>query len=356
LLAATIFAMSRWLGLQVGAAEGKEGGRALGISEPTTSQVTSNLHQLSAKKDGLKQLEDDLFKPLKKTFSPQDSLDGVLVRPTRPSGGTVIPSKKVKELLEKQRDWVFMSPEELTAGPTVEEIFNIPDFGPDGLQKKKLSPMERYYFNQLDPSSVTNYTKLRERDRKGRYSSTTTKDEEDETDSNDDSKPPARSGDREGNVKRFFEPDPEKTDPNAPPDHGTLSDIFGLGLTKPSPELTKAQNSRMDEFKQMLGLPSTPASVEAFRALSGLAEPAPKLANPFGSGGGSLSPPLPTALGSPFGAINPAPGAGTLPDMNWKGLDQPNFSQPSLAPAMPKVDLPSLTPPAPNFNLPKRAF
>jgi len=358
LLASTVFAGSGWLTWQVGAAEGKEGARALGISEPTTSEVTSNLHQLNAKRDGLKQLEEDLFKPLKKTFSPENSLEGVLMGPTRPSGGTVIQSKKVKELLERQKDWVFMSPEDLTAGPTAEEIFNITEYGRDGLEKKKLSPMERYYFNGLEHKGATNSAKLRERDRKGHYyGSTGMREEGEEADSNEESKHSGKSGEREDRLNRFFEPDPEKSEQSATAGHGTFSDIFGLGLTKPSPEWTKAQNSRMEEFKQMLGLPPTPASgVEAFRALNGIAEPMPKLANPFGGPDGSLSPPQSSGFGSPFGTISPAPGAGALPAMNWKGLDQPAFGQPSLTPAMPKVELPNLTPPAPNFNVPRRAF
>src|SRR2546422_260433 len=81
---------------RVEAAEGKSDARAIAISEPAASVVNSDLHQLGDKKDGLKQLEDDLFKPIKKTFSPKGSLEGVLLVPpqTRTSNRTIPQTKK----------------------------------------------------------------------------------------------------------------------------------------------------------------------------------------------------------------------------------------------------------------------
>ena len=38
-----------------------------------------------------------------------------------------------------------MSPEDLLAGPTVEEILKTPQFGPDGQEKEELPALERYY-------------------------------------------------------------------------------------------------------------------------------------------------------------------------------------------------------------------
>ena len=125
-------------------AGGKQRGRPIEFSEPRSDEVTTNLHQLTSKKDGLKQLEEDLYKPLQ-SFAPKSSLEGVAAPPARPPAGPVIQSKRAKELLERRKNWVFMSPEDLLAGPTVEEILKSPRYEADGQEKKELPPLERYY-------------------------------------------------------------------------------------------------------------------------------------------------------------------------------------------------------------------
>ena len=117
-LGATILVLS---GLLVCNAQpgGKQRGRPIEFSVPRSDEVTTNLHQLMSKPDGLKQLEEDLYKPLQ-LFAPQSSLDGVVALPTRPPPTPVIQNKRVKEMLERRKNWVFMSPEDLLAAPTVE--------------------------------------------------------------------------------------------------------------------------------------------------------------------------------------------------------------------------------------------
>ena len=100
---------------------GRQRGRSIEFSEPKSDEVTTNLHQLTSKKDGLKQLEEDLYAPLQ-MFTPKSSLEGVAAPLPRPPAGSVIQSKRAKELLERRKNWVFMTPEDLLAGPTVEEI------------------------------------------------------------------------------------------------------------------------------------------------------------------------------------------------------------------------------------------
>src|ERR1039457_4562947 len=88
-------------GLLVCSAEAgeKERGRPIEFSVPKSDEVTTNLHELTSKKDGLKQLEEDLYKPLQ-MFAPKSSLDGGVAPPVRPPAGSVIQSKRAKELLE----------------------------------------------------------------------------------------------------------------------------------------------------------------------------------------------------------------------------------------------------------------
>ena len=80
-LGAAVLAVS---GLLVCTAQagGKERGRSIEFSVPKSDEVTTNLHQLTSKKDGLKQLEEDLYQPLQ-NFGSESSLDGVAAPPPR---------------------------------------------------------------------------------------------------------------------------------------------------------------------------------------------------------------------------------------------------------------------------------
>src|SRR5512147_1595955 len=90
----------------------RQRGRPIEFSAPKSDEVTTNLHQLTSKKDGLKQLEEDLYKPLR-SFTPKSSLEGVVAPPARPPSPPVIQNKRVKELLERRKNWVFMTPKDL---------------------------------------------------------------------------------------------------------------------------------------------------------------------------------------------------------------------------------------------------
>ena len=123
---------------------GRPRGRPIEYSEPRSDEVTTNLHQLTIKEDGVKELEEDLYQPLR-SFTPQSSLDGVAA-PLPPSPAPpAIQSKRAKELLERRKNWIFARPEDLVAEPTLEEILKTPEYGKDGREKKQTPALERYY-------------------------------------------------------------------------------------------------------------------------------------------------------------------------------------------------------------------
>jgi len=332
---------------QLQAGEGKPAGRAIDISESATSEVTSNLHQLNVKQNSLKQLEEDLFKPLKKSFSPKSSLDAILVAPQmRPPVEQVVPSKKAREKMEREKNWVFMSPDEFVAGPTMEEIFNLPEYDADGQEKKPRSAVERYYdsMDRKAGGETNNKTAKRDRD-----DSRNTAQSRNETKSREDEHPRGDIRENDTAIKRLFESNLDKGSTAPGGSHGTFSDIFGLGQTKPSVEWTKAHNERLDEFKQMLGLPSPSAGTDPLKSLSGM-EPISTPLKSFGGGDSSLSSPLRPGFDFQSPAIKPLPSPAGLPGGTSLGL-------PSFAPAAaPRFEPPKVAPPLPNFNTPKRAF
>ena len=125
------------------AGQGAAGG-PLNFPCPESEEVTTNLQQLMGQPDDLKQLEEELYRPLQ-SLAPESSLDGVVDLPTRPPATSVVQNKRVKDLLERRKNWVFMSPEDLLAAPTVDEILKAPERGPDGKEQKELPAFERYY-------------------------------------------------------------------------------------------------------------------------------------------------------------------------------------------------------------------
>src|SRR6266480_2434053 len=206
-------------------------GRSIEFSEPRSAEVITNLNQLTSKKDGLKQLEEDLYRPLQ-TFAPKSSLDGFFDPPERPRSAITVPSKRAKELLERQRNWIFLDPDDLAAGPTAEQIFNIPEYDANGQEKKKLSVMERYFENEdRKRAGKTKASKSRTDDLFGLQKEPGSLDE---AGSKDDVKRSDEFSEREKALRKLFGSEPGSSP--APVVRGTLSDIFGLGEKTQSAE------------------------------------------------------------------------------------------------------------------------
>src|SRR5690349_10449727 len=70
--------------------------KAVLVPDEATSEVNSNAPQSGIKKDGLKQVEDDLNKSLKKQFTIKSSLDAVFVPPQTRLRRNPVPQTKKK--------------------------------------------------------------------------------------------------------------------------------------------------------------------------------------------------------------------------------------------------------------------
>ena len=343
--------MLAWSGLPAhGApAQGQPEGRVIELSEPASSEVTTNLQQLATKQYGLKELETDPFKPAK-PFKLENSLEAVTAPLIRQPSRPVVPSKKEMERRERQKNWVFMTPEELMAGPTPEEIFNLPEYGEDGQEKKKLSLVEQFY-NSLDRqrNSGNNNTNSRTGGPAGWRQQPVSRDEEAPP---EDAKPSGDVSEREQTLKKFFgsEADNKALAPAA--SRGTFSDIFGLGGNSPAPERTSEQKARMEEFKQLMGLPAFgDPRPDSFGALGGFTDPTRRPVNPMGGLDGFSGSARRNAFEAPLGAANPLFTPGGLVEVNGR-----SFAAPGLQFSAPKVEQPKTPPPGPAFTPPKRAF
>ena len=331
--------------------------KAVLVPDEATSEVNSNAPQTGIKKDGLKQVEDDLFKPLKKQFSLKSSLDAVFVPPQPRLRRDPVPqTKKEKEEEAEKREWVFLSPEEVASGPSIEEIFNVPEYGPDGLEKKKLSPMERYIEKMDKNGNGETNSNAQARDSKGYTAANQSRAKED-AELVERSKHPKKVEESSfERMQKLFSANSENTS-RIGASRGTVSDIFGTGDNKPSPEWTKGQKDRMDEFKQLSGF-SSPSSAttlgfDPFASAKGLSDPVAKTASPF-AGMDAATAPKSSSADPGWMKINPV----SVPDFgSSKGFGGPAFGGSSgFNPAPLRQDTFNLAPPSPTFTAPKRPF
>jgi hypothetical protein len=323
---------------------GRPRGRFIEFSEPRSDEVTTNLHQLTSRKDGLKQLEEDLYKPLQ-MFSPKSSLEGVVAPPPRPPAESVIQSKRVRELLERRKNWVFMTPEDLLAGPTVEDVLKTPQYDANGEEKKELPPMLAYYRRlAAKRASRDNLSQSGSDDLFGSPKSSKPRDQQG---SQDDSNLPA--GLRES-LRQLSESDTGADGFGQSGPRSTYSDTFGLEGNAPSKEQALAHRKYMDEYQSLLD-PSwqRPAAANPANPLLSFADAARPTGTPAAGLGGLPSLATHKGLEAQMDVTHPMLGSPGLPDVNAQALGLPR-----RAPASPTVESPKMI--APTFEAPKRAF
>jgi hypothetical protein len=327
-------------------AQDKPKGQEPEFSEHNSGAVTTNLLQLGTGRNGLRQLEDEVDRSFQ-TFSPKSSLEGALAPPMRPVLPPSSPAqnKRLREMRERQQQWIFMTPEELAAPPGAEDLLNLPEYGPDGKEKVKLSPMDRFYENLLYPQANGKKSN-KEKDPLGpskRFGK-----DDDEANSLNDALPGGIS-ESERALKKLLGLDPARSAPTPAPARNPFSDIFHLGDPGRSAEDLKAHVEYMKQFQTLLDGPPPASSLEPVNPLAGAADSARTAASP--SAGLPRSSSRPDGYDPMLGAVSPTYIPNGPGDFNSKLLNQwnPNYTPPKSAP-------PQVAPPTPNFTPPRRAF
>jgi hypothetical protein len=312
--------------------------------------VTTNSQSFKPKQNGLKQLEQDLFKPFE-TIAPKGSLDGAFVPPApEPRAPTpAIQSKRVKELLERQRDWVFETPEEILATPSAKDAMTGRDKERHGNDDSKLSPMERFYerlYSKDKKETTRKGSKGNKRDEGYGYAG-----QRDDPEADDDADLPLGIRETQREMKRLFAPKERKGDSSADPSKSVFSDVFGLGKNTQSREEMEIQRERMDRYKELIGLPVMPKMendpLKQFRDMIGTSPKSSALSPTMNSLGGL---PQQSLFGSQSGAGVATPNGSLLPE------GARIHTAPSLAPVLPKIESPKSLPPPVTFSAPRRAF
>ena len=335
--------------LQVGngRAADQRRGRPIEFSDPKSAEITTNLNQLSSKRGGFPDLETDLTKSFQESFSSRSSLDGVIVPPAHSGAGPAIQNKKVKELLELKKNWALSNPEDLTKGPTMEELLQLPEYGSDGKEKKTRSSVENYYRKQ-------DREKRGEADRADRegedlLSAHKRRDLRDDLESKDEAAVAAERKESERSVLRLFDTKPGGTPIPVASEagRGSLSDFFGLGNSTPSTEQVDGHKPPMKRF----GEPSPSTRTEVPNSLSGLLNDS-RLAAPIGTLPNLPSSSRPSVFDSGSGFLSsPLAPASVLPDTSAGPLN--SWNPPA---ALPRVEQPKMIAPSSVAGWPQRKF
>jgi hypothetical protein len=317
------------------------------------------LNEIATRKNVL-QSDDDLKAP-DSVFRPGSSLQGVGTPMMRPAPAPGVSSKRLKELLEKREQWPFLEAEDYQSTPTLEEIFGIPEYGPNGEVKEKASPLERYY-ERMDRPATTRTNRMDNDDftamdlLHGRRTDGINQDLNIPGAAN---KPGASSPESENPLTQLLRGNPgnslfpERANPSGP--WGTPGQFGQFGQwNAESPEALRAQEMRLEEYKRILDY-QMPSSLPSSSPVSGIApfdpfKPSPSTTPAFALP--KAPDPLPTTPARDWSSALPTVGAVGRPFE----LPEVPTSVPGVSPATPLPEPVRAAVPAPDFNIPKRRF
>ena len=322
--------------------------RILGLSETNSAEILTNLNSLTTKPEGANQL-DDPFGTLK-SLSGRRSMEDGLSMPYIPRASAPVPSKALKDLMDRKKNWGLSSEELGAAGITTESD----PFSSYDDQKQEKSSLQQFY----DALNSGNHRQGASRSPDAKNSPDGSKLSDSKLDSSFDETANLPPGLR---AKADKLKDTVKDDPTSffsPAKHRTsFENFFGLDQPNPVAEGVQGRKSSMEtyvgQFKQVLdGQSSGPASLDpALNSL--LPETAAQRASVIPSIGTFHSAQSrETAEATTPGTVSLVPNATIVPDINAAALNRWN---PLYAPS--KLEVPKFTPPAPpNADFPRRHF
>lgn len=315
------------------------GGRPILFSSPKSDAISSNLNAMAADKSPLNRMDEELKKPFS-LLDPESVTDPVRARLKPQLPPPKVDSKKVRELIDRQNNWVFLDPEEMDRlSKKAEEFFGGDKYDADGLPKKKLTAMENFWLRlEKEQRSATN-------DLRNSSAFFASDDKEDKSALHAFAAPGNTRGDSPNAVAGSGASSVWNNNAFAgAAQPGETLSFFSLPTTTPAErsELREAREARMQEFKSLFSSGPATAAPARSSAFDSYAKPA---ATVSGGAGSWFSPPAtPGGFSSSFssGASKPA----SVPSA---------FSTPSLTPTpLPVYQQPALPPPS--LQMPRRSF
>jgi len=322
--------------------------RSIELSETNSAEILTNLNLLTNKKEASRQLEDQL-RALKNLTSP-DSMEERFAIPY--SAPAVMPSKRVKELMDRHKNWAM----------TAEEISLVNGgYGADSLKgidadkNSSKNSLQQFYEALIQPGA-NNQTSDRSGNNRPTVSKKKDQDSFDNNRLDDDSSLPPGLREKTQQLKEAVNEDPGSVF-NPARARTSFDNFFGLsGTPSPNPEQSPTVKppgeSFLDQYKKGLD-PS--AALGLNPALSALVPNGGSLRTAVSPDLGKLPAPLhkeqslviPTIAGS-------VPDPTTLSDVNATVLNQWN---PLYTPQKLQLPKATVTPPTPiDLEFPRRRF
>jgi hypothetical protein len=317
----------------------RQRGKDIEFSGRGSDSVKTNLSLLNPKNDNLKQLEEELSRSAR-SFSTESSLDAVAPPLPEHQPITVIPSKRQKQQLDRQKNFFFLAPDDFMKTPTLEEMLNLPEYGSDGRLKDSKSTLELYYEREDGKHGTAGKSTRSGRDEKSSGDRGSSRDR-DRSKSGDDRGLPTGLEEREQALRKLMESDiTENPFTAAAAKRGSFENIFGQDASGPSKQQILEHKKYMEQFSSILE-PSRPAAVspDIFKSPSDGLDSSRRLANPF-----AVPESSPTGR-EVLDLVNPL-----LTPTSPQNL---NFQSPGQSGLIPKVEAPR-APAVPTFSAPRR--
>jgi hypothetical protein len=318
-----------------------------------SSDPITNLNQLINKPDSRRQLDAESGSALQSLF-PKDSFDGMPAPSyVLPGNRPIVIDRRAKEKLEREKNWMWMSPEDLVAGQGMDDKLKDDPFGAeDG--RKKLTRMETWFLHQ-DRQTKDSLDKKDKSDRSDENSkSKERRDDADDTNASDDSILPGGVKATHDDLKKQLNQLKNDLGANAtasPSTRGFAFDVFALGDKPLSAEEKKHHDQLMNQYSELYRSPSSPIP-DLFKDANPLAETPRAAVAPIPSLGGFSNPSRRDAFDSQLGSSGSfIPLSSGFSDSFARGFT------PLSQPVIQKFDVqPKVTPPTPTFGPPRRVF
>lgn len=281
---------------------GDEQGRPIEVVPAHNALINTNVNGSSP------ELSRDFEKLLHGTtrpFNPLDDAQEGRPAPYKPPQARPLTPRE-QELLDRRKDWVFMTPEELMSDTDADELLGLKDYEKNGDEKKPAgSALERYYQHLLesDHPTLTATNKFRDWVSDSSENDTNSIVGIDQNQSDDPQRPydPQRP---------FDNPFNSHSDPGIfqPHRENSFVDTFNLNPdnTTPSEDALRAQkeqDAQIDAFKQIWNIdqpaPSPVASSSAPISMAPAADPFASVQPVFGAAAPSLNTPTPQQSSAP---------------------------------------------------------
>jgi hypothetical protein len=307
-------------------------GQSILFSSPESDTVFSNLPPLSPKPPESLDLGNTLRAP------PPFSFSGPPVDTPLPAGAPVVsPAEalRMQDLLDRRKNWMLLTPAEILGATTPEKIMGIQKYDATG-RPKNLTALERYTERQNQtPTGNTNINA---------FPTWNFSDKQPDTLNSI----PGGLGSPDNMASSLLNPAPDNQTFAGQNGNNSWSKSYNPPL--PSPVVTLAQQTDMEQFRQLLEPGSSSTAAATTPSLSGIKISLPQTALSSGLGQSALTP-----IGASFTPLNN--GIGKPAEMpKLPSIWSLSLTSPPSAAAWAPQPPPWLSPTPQPFTVPQRKF